>query len=127
VRLRSIQHLKTPVRGTLAGTPDVLPVVAALHPTPAMGGSPRAAALRLIAREEPFERGWYAAPVGWLAGETDGQFLVAIRSAVSDGRSVQLFAGAGIVRDSDPDREWAEVQLKFRPLLDALGAGGVPA
>ncbi|MFQ5614289.1 MAG: isochorismate synthase MenF [Anaerolineae bacterium] len=120
-RLNNIQHLRTAMQGRLAEPCGILPVVEALHPTPAMGGTPRATALRLIAENEPFSRGWYAAPVGWLDPHGDGLFAVAIRSAVSVGHEACLFAGAGIVADSDPDREWRETGLKFRPMLDALG------
>lgn len=120
-RLSNIQHLQTEVQGRLAGRFGVLPVVEALHPTPAMGGSPREVALRFLETEEPVARGWYAAPVGWFGPQGDGHFAVAIRSAVGVGREAYLFAGAGIVADSDPDREWHETQLKFRPMLQALG------
>jgi menaquinone-specific isochorismate synthase len=120
-RLSNIQHLQTVVQGKLANPCGVLPVVEALHPTPAMGGSPRVVALRLIKENEPFSRGWYAAPVGWLDAQGNGCFAVAIRSAVSVGHEAYLFAGAGIVADSDPLKEWHETGLKFRPMLEALG------
>jgi menaquinone-specific isochorismate synthase len=119
--LSNIQHLQTEVQGKLANPCGVLPVVEALHPTPAMGGSPRIVALRLIKENEPFSRGWYAAPVGWLDAQGNGCFAVAIRSAVSVGHEAYLFAGAGIVADSDPLKEWHETGLKFRPMLEALG------
>lgn len=119
-RLGTVQHLQTPITGQLAGAHGVLPLVAALHPTPALGGTPREAALPLIRRLETFQRGWYAAPIGWLDGRGDGLFAVAIRSAVSVGEEAWLYAGAGIVGDSNPAREWDETCLKFRPMLDAL-------
>ena len=121
VRFYNIQHLQTKIQGELLTPCGILPVVEAMHPTPAMGGTPRPAALAFIEQTEPFQRGWYASPVGWVDLEGNGLFAVAIRSAVVHQAHAQLFAGAGIVNDSDPDREWAEVQLKFRPMLEALG------
>ncbi|MBK8025725.1 MAG: isochorismate synthase [Chloroflexi bacterium] len=122
LRLKNIQHLHTPISGTLREATGVLPLVEALHPTPAMGGSPRIEALEFIRRMEPVPRGWYAAPVGWIDSHLDGKFAVAIRSAVSQQDRVWLYAGAGIVADSQPSREWEETALKFRPMLNALGA-----
>ena len=119
-RLRNVQHLETPVNGRLADCCRLLDVVAALHPTPALGGWPAESALNYLRKAEPFSRGWYAAPVGWFDQHGNGLFAVAIRSGLIDGRDVTLFAGAGIVADSDPDKEWQETGLKFRPLLEAL-------
>jgi len=98
----------------------VLELVEALHPTPAVGGLPPERALETIHETEPFDRGWYAAPVGWIDAAGNGAFAVAIRSAVASTRRATLFAGVGIVADSDPDREWDEIQLKYRPILDEL-------
>lgn len=124
-KLSNIQHLRTPVQGDLKPGVDLLGVVERLHPTPALGGSPRGAALDLIDELESAPRGWYAGPVGWLDAAGDGAFAVAIRSAVSAGREARLFAGAGIVAGSQPQAEWDETALKFKPLLDALhGAAG---
>ena len=119
--LATVHHLQTPIRATLARDEHVLSLVRALHPTPAVGGRPPALALPTIREMERFDRGWYAAPVGWFDADGNGTFAVAIRSGVLAGPQATLFAGAGIVADSDPDREWAEVQLKYGPLLDALG------
>jgi menaquinone-specific isochorismate synthase len=119
-QLATVQHLETPVRAELDRERHVLDLVEALHPTPAVGGMPGAAALEAIRETEAFDRGWYAAPVGWIDAAGDGHFAVAIRSAVARDRSVTLFAGAGIVADSDPDREWSELRLKYRPILDEL-------
>jgi len=118
--LATVQHLQTPIRATLERDAHVLSLVEALHPTPAVGGLPPDDALRAIRETETFDRGWYAAPVGWLDAAGDGTFAVAIRSAVARGEAATLFAGAGIVADSDPDREWDELQLKYRPILDEL-------
>ncbi|HRF47605.1 MAG TPA: isochorismate synthase [Anaerolineales bacterium] len=125
LRLSNIQHLHTPARGRLREPAGVLPVIERLHPTPAMGGSPTAAALDFIRASEPIPRGWYASPIGWLDARLDGEFAVGIRSAVADERRVWLYAGAGIVGDSQPDKEWRETALKFMPMLRALGAAEV--
>jgi menaquinone-specific isochorismate synthase len=119
--LNNIQHLRTPINGRLANGKGIVPVIQALHPTPALGGTPSDVALPLIGRLEPLQRGWYGAPVGWLAPNGEGEFAVAIRSAVMDGKKVRLYAGAGIVADSDPEKEWRETELKFQPILKAFG------
>ncbi|MFC7155057.1 isochorismate synthase MenF [Halomarina halobia] len=119
-RLATIQHLRTPITADLAADEHVLSIVEALHPTPAVGGLPPGEAARTIRETETFERGWYASPVGWFDAEGDGEFAVAIRSGVAGGRRATLFAGNGIVGDSDPAAEWEEVQLKYRPILDEL-------
>ncbi|MBL8134477.1 MAG: isochorismate synthase [Anaerolineae bacterium] len=122
LRLRNIQHLHTPICGSLTSPLGVLPLAEALHPTPALGGSPRADALEFIRQREPVPRGWYAAPIGWIDSHLDGAFAVAIRSAVCQNERVWLYAGAGIVADSQPRKEWEETALKFSPMLNALGA-----
>jgi menaquinone-specific isochorismate synthase len=125
-RLATVQHLFTPITAELAADEHVLSLVAALHPTPAVGGLPPARALETIRETEPFDRGWYAAPVGWFDADGRGTFAVAIRSALArertaaDEPAVTLFAGVGVVADSEPDSEWDEVQLKYRPILDEL-------
>ncbi|SFR52123.1 MULTISPECIES: isochorismate synthase [Halorubrum] len=121
-RLATVQHLHTPITAELDADRHVLDLVEALHPTPAVGGLPPDRALATIRETEPFDRGWYAAPVGWIDAAGNGAFAVAIRSAVASRRRATLFAGVGIVSDSDPDREWDEVQLKYRPILDELEA-----
>jgi menaquinone-specific isochorismate synthase len=120
-KLANVQHLKTPITADLDGETHVLDLVEALHPTPAVGGLPPDVAGRTIAETERFDRGWYAAPVGWFDAAGDGTFAVGIRSAVAGSRTATLFAGNGIVADSDPDAEWDELQLKYRPILDQLG------
>lgn len=119
-RLATVQHIETPITAELVDDEHVLSLVEALHPTPAVGGLPPDEALRTIRDTEPFERGWYAAPVGWFDAAGNGSFAVAIRSAVARDDLATLYAGVGIVADSDPDREWDEVQLKYRPILDEL-------
>lgn len=119
-RLSNIQHLQTPISASLDSDYHVLDVVELLHPTPAVGGVPPDTALETIRRTEPFDRGWYAAPVGWFDSNGDGEFAVAIRSAVGADRSVTLYAGNGIVADSDPREEWSELRAKYEPLLAEL-------
>ncbi len=122
--LPGVLHLETLIAGRLARPAHVLELAAALHPTPAVGGYPRAAALAWIAEHEPEPRGWYAAPVGWFDAAGDGELAVAIRSGVIHGDRAWLHAGAGIVRDSDPDAELAETRLKLRALAGVLGVEG---
>jgi menaquinone-specific isochorismate synthase len=119
-RLSNIQHLKTVIQGKLLEKEKVLPVIEVMHPTPAVGGRPRPLALGMIQEMEPMERGWYAAPIGWLDPQGNGMFAVAIRSAVSVKEESLLYAGAGIMADSQPEKEWQETQLKFKPLEEAL-------
>lgn len=121
LKLSNIQHINTPIHATLTQPSGILPLIETLHPTPALGGDPRQDALRLIRELEPIPRGWYGAPVGWIDSNYDGQFAVAIRSAVAQESRAWVYAGAGIVADSVPRREWEETELKFRPMLDAHG------
>ena len=129
VHLHSITHLGTTVTGTLravAGTvPTALDLVARLHPTPAVGGVPRAEALALITRLEPGPRGSYAGPVGYVDGAGDGRWMVGIRAVTVRGADVVMTAGVGIVADSDPATELEETRLKFRAVFDALAPGAV--
>lgn len=124
LKLSNIQHLYTPVRGTLREPAGVLPLLEMLHPTPALGGTPRERSMQFIREAEAVPRGWYAAPIGWIDSGLDGVFGVGIRSAVAEDRRVWLYAGAGIVGSSTPQREWDETALKFRPMLNALGVQG---
>lgn len=119
--LRHVLHLHTPVSATLAEPCHVLDLVARLHPTPAVGGTPTASAIDWILAHEPAQRGWYASPVGWFDLDGNGELVVAIRSGVLAGSRAHLYAGAGIVAGSDPDRELAETDAKFRAMLGALG------
>jgi len=118
--LPNVQHLWSPVSATLPPNLHLLDVLAMLHPTPAVGGQPRNAARPDIARLERFDRGLYAGTVGWLDHAGDGEFVVAIRSALMDGSRARLFAGAGIVEGSVPAEEKAETELKLAALLEAL-------
>jgi menaquinone-specific isochorismate synthase len=121
VTLANVHHLGTLVEGRLsAPAASVLELVAALHPTPAVGGDPQDRALAVIAELEPEGRGRYAGPVGWVDGAGNGQFAVGIRSAQVSGTQVRLMAGVGVVADSDPVAELAETRAKFSALLNAL-------
>jgi menaquinone-specific isochorismate synthase len=120
LQLSNIQHLQTPIHATVPPDIHLLDIVASLHPTPAVAGVPRDLACEYIHRYEPFERSLYAAPIGWVDHRGNGEFAVGIRSALIDGCHARLYAGAGIVAGSDPNRELAEVQLKLQALLQAL-------
>ena len=123
-KLANVQHLLTRVRGHVAAGRSVLDLLEHLHPTPAVAGHPRAAALDFIRRHEALDRGWYAAPVGWMDARGEGEFVVGLRSALVRGETATLFAGCGIVADSDPAAEVAEWGWKLRPMLGALGVEG---
>jgi menaquinone-specific isochorismate synthase len=125
--LRQVAHLATPLSGELDGEepdwPGVLELLAALHPTPAVGGFPTQAALDLIAKLEPDGRSLYAGPVGWVDSRGNGEFVIGIRSAEVNGSSAVLHAGAGVVSGSDPAKELAEIALKAETMLGALTTG----
>ena len=123
-RLRTVLHLRTPIRGHLREARHVLELVGKLHPTPAVGGVPTRAAIDFITQHEPDERGWYAGPVGWFDAVGDGSFVVALRSGLVTGKHAELYAGAGIVRDSNAPSEFAETRWKLAALLGALGVAG---
>ncbi len=121
VSLRNVHHLCTPITATMTAGLDIIDAVAALHPTPAVGGFPREAAMTIIRETETFDRGWYAGPIGWMNRKGDGEFSVAIRSALIDGPRTSLFAGCGIVSHSDPAMEWQESEVKLRAMMSGLG------
>jgi salicylate biosynthesis isochorismate synthase len=121
-RMATVQHLSTPVSGTLISPTPVLELVDALHPTPAVGGTPRALATSFIDKVEGFDRGWYTGGIGWVDGAGDGEFAIALRCGLIEGTEAHIFAGAGIVADSDPEAELLETRLKLRPLLELLAA-----
>ncbi len=119
-QLSNIQHLWTPIQAKVPTSVQPLEIVAELHPTPAVAGAARDIACAEIRRYESFERGLYAAPLGWIDHRNNSEFIVGIRSALIDGDRARLYAGAGIVAGSDPDKELAEIQLKLQALLKAL-------
>ena len=133
LRLANLQHLATGVTGRLAGSPQAAPaaalsehasalaLAAALHPTAAVCGTPAGAAMELIRELEGMDRGRYAGPVGWVDARGNGEWGIALRCAELDGPRARLFAGCGIVADSDPSREWEESRIKLRAVVSALG------
>ena len=118
--LPNVTHLATDIHARL-GAAHLLDLVAALHPTAAVCGTPRDAAMHLIEELEDTERGRYSGPVGWVDTAGNGEFAIALRCGLASGTRLRLFAGAGIMPDSDPDLELTETEAKMRPLLDALG------
>ncbi|WP_262850332.1 isochorismate synthase [Mumia quercus] len=125
LHLPNVMHLATDVAGVVDAeheSASALDLAAALHPSAAVGGTPRAEALALIDEIEELDRGRYAAPVGWIDAAGDGEWGIALRSAEYEGARVRLFAGCGIVADSDPEAELAESQAKLVPVRDALTA-----
>lgn len=121
VAMANVQHLATLVEGRLSSPPaSAVELMRALHPTPAVNGSPRAEALELIARYEGIDRGRYAGPVGWVDAQGNGEWAVGIRSAEIHGTTARVFAGVGVVADSDPELELAETRAKFQAVLNAI-------
>ena len=119
VKLQQCQHLMSTFEGTLRDGVGDADLLKALHPTPAVGGYPTGRALREIAEREPFDRGWYAGPVGWV-GRDEAEFAVAIRSGLVEGSTLSVFAGAGIVAGSVPGDEWEELDYKISHFTQAL-------
>jgi isochorismate synthase len=129
LKLRQVQHLHTPISGRLSGAAGVLDLIERLHPTPAVGGVPQEAALTFLRQREHLDRGWYAAPIGWVNHDGDGEFAVAIRSALLSERQADgsfgraaLYAGCGIMGDSDPASEFAESCSKLAAMFSVLDA-----
>ncbi|HEX3933004.1 MAG TPA: isochorismate synthase [Nocardioides sp.] len=125
LHLPNVMHLASDIAGVVhdATTVSSLQLAASLHPSAAVGGTPTTAAVALISEIEGMERGRYAGPVGWMDTSGDGEWGIALRSAEIAGNTVRLFAGCGIVADSDPEAELAETQAKFVPVRDSLAAG----
>jgi salicylate biosynthesis isochorismate synthase/menaquinone-specific isochorismate synthase len=120
VKVANIQHLATPIVAQLAEPRSAVELAGLLHPTPAVGGEPSATAIPAIAELEQMDRGWYAGPVGWMDATEDGEFCVALRSALLRDREARLYAGVGIVAGSDPAAELAETEIKLEALLPLL-------
>jgi menaquinone-specific isochorismate synthase len=123
LKLARVQHLYTSFEGRLKSNQTDIDIISKLHPTPAVGGFPTDKALAEIARLEPFNRGWYAAPVGWISAHA-AHFVVAIRSGLINNRNLYLYSGAGIVAGSDADLEWEEVENKLANFLRAVNVNG---
>jgi isochorismate synthase len=121
MRLRHLQHLWTPVSGRLRAGFDLLDAIAALHPTPAVLGWPKAPARAWLRETEERRDGLYTGVAGWIDVEGDGEAAVVLRCAEVEGKEARLWAGAGIMAESNPDAEWAETELKFSTFLDILG------
>ncbi|AWI09601.1 isochorismate synthase [Ereboglobus luteus] len=119
-KLANVQHLHTPVEAPLPDGVRLLDALARLHPTPAVGGTPREAAVARIRELEGFPRGLYAGAIGWIDAHGNGEFFVGLRSALIDGPNARLYAGAGIVAGSSPEKEFEETEIKFRAIRDAL-------
>jgi menaquinone-specific isochorismate synthase len=122
LKLPNLWHLASDVEGSLTDGSTSLDMLTALHPTAAVAGTPTDAALSLIDELEPFDRGRYAGPVGWVDANGDGDWVIALRSAqVHDDGTLTAWAGAGVVAESVPERELAETRMKFRPIVEAFG------
>lgn len=119
-KLNNVQHLFTPISASIKKGILIHDLIRELHPTPAVGGFPREDAVSHIHEIEQLDRGWYAAPIGWFNLNGCGEFAVAIRSALLHQNKATLYAGCGIVADSDPEKEWNETLLKFKPMMDSL-------
>jgi len=120
LQLRHVQHLQSKMYGSLLpeiSDSDLLPV---FHPTPAVSGTPDSEARTLIRELEPFDRGWYAGPVGWIS-RSQAEFAVGIRSGLLCGRILRIYTGAGIVDGSVPDEEWREIEIKLQSWQYLLG------
>jgi menaquinone-specific isochorismate synthase len=120
LELSNVTHLATEVTATIEDRSDVLDLLGALHPTAAVGGTPRPAALAVLEALETMNRGRYTGPVGWVDARGDGEWCIALRCAQLDGATARLYAGCGIVAGSDPDEEVLEAQAKLVPVRDAL-------
>jgi menaquinone-specific isochorismate synthase len=119
-KLKNVQHLFTPISASIKNGVQIHELISEMHPTPAVGGFPRDEAVSHLHDIEQFDRGWYAAPIGWFNLNGWGEFAVAIRSALLHKKRAVLYAGCGIVADSDPEKEWKETLLKFSPMLESL-------
>ncbi len=120
-KMRDIQHLHTPVTGKIKRSTSLLLLVERLHPTPALGGLPKEEAVVKIRAVEELDRGLYGSPLGWIDYNGNGDFAVSIRSGLIQGNEASIFAGCGVVKDSNVESEYEETKVKFRPMLTALG------
>jgi salicylate biosynthesis isochorismate synthase len=118
-----VQHLRTAIQGRLSDDTSIFDLVDRLHPTPAVGGLPRESALAWLDDNERLDRGWYAGPIGWIGGDGNGEFVVAIRSVLMAEGHASAFAGCGLVASSNPADEWEESQVKLQTVRQGLAAG----
>ena len=125
MKLKNVQHLQTSISGELNLNATVLDMVSRLHPTSAVAGTPTKEAMEVICKMEHHDRGWYSGPIGWLDERGDGEFYVALRSALVKDEEAHVFSGGGIVSESHPDTEWDETELKLQPILSALSGGQI--
>ena len=125
MKLTNVQHLKTPISGYLENVQHILELVNILHPTPAVAGTPTDRAMAIIQELENNDRGWYSGPIGWFELNGNGEFYVALRSALVKDEEAHIFAGGGIVSESIPEKEWDETELKLLPMLSALTGGQI--
>ena len=125
MKLKNVQHLQTPITGKSNENEDILSLVTRLHPTSAVAGTPTDQAMKVINEKEAHDRGWYSGPIGWINGRGDGEFYVALRSALVKDEEAHVFAGGGIVSESHPDTEWEETELKLQPIISALSGGQI--
>lgn len=119
MKLKNVQHLMTPISGKLKERVTLFDLVSDLHPTPAVGGKPREPALEII-KDLEVSRGWYASPIGFVDSNLEGEFIVALRSALIRNGKIKLYAGAGIVKGSTAEKEWEETRLKFMAIEEAI-------
>ena len=125
LKLKNVQHLQTPITGELRKDEHILNLVERLHPTSAVAGTPTDKAMKIIGEMEAHDRGWYSGPIGWINSKGDGEFYVALRSALVKDEEAHIFAGGGIVSESHPDTEWEETELKLQPIISALSGGQI--
>ena len=113
LKLKNVQHLQTPISGDLYQDANILDLIAHLHPTSAVAGTPTREAMEIITTMETHDRGWYSGPIGWLDSKGDGEFYVALRSALIKDGEAHIFAGGGIVSESHPEMSGKKQSLNF--------------
>ncbi len=124
-KLKNVQHLRTHITGQLKNGKNILNLIKRLHPTPAVAGTPTDRAMEMITQFESHDRGWYSGPIGWIDKQGDGDFWVALRSALVNDEEAHVFAGGGIMAESVPENEWNETELKLLPVISALSGGQI--
>ena len=120
MKLHNMYHLETPVEGVLQEQYDIFDIIRALHPTPAIAGFPAQQAQQWLLDHEGYQRGWYSGAFGWLDGHMNGELSVMLRCALLNSKQAHLYAGAGLIKESDPEIEWLETELKMQTILEML-------